>query len=476
MKKLPIIALVGRTNVGKSTLFNRLTEKKNAIVSKLSWTTRDRKYGIMIWNAREMTIVDTGGMEQSGHKTDSKNAEDDIVLQQKIMKQTAKAMKEAKIVCHIVDYTTGVLEDDKKIAALLIRTNKPNILVINKCDRGSIDQKKIKAFLSLGLGNPIRVSAINGHGTDILLDKILERLDTMRDVPNTAKPALTPAPTPITPSTQFDAPKEFDATNINDTTAMKIAFIGKPNVGKSSLINAIISEERTIVHSKAYTTREPQEIPFIYQNKKIILIDTVGMRKTAKVDRGLESKGVAMSIEKLREGYVAIIVLDVSEPLAGQDKHLTMIAEEFCHNIIMVANKWDLIEDKQPNTINGYTKTIRRHFPYLNFVPLVFVSAKHKQGIDRMLDLVLYIQKMNNKVITDEALQAILKNVITPKVYSFSQVKTDPQTFLLICKDKVPVAICNIITKKIRERFDLIGMKINLNVKIHRTARPELER
>ncbi len=455
----PIVAIVGRANVGKSTLFNRLTEKKEALVSRMAGTTRDRKYGTAIWNAREIIFIDTGGVDNPTYHT-AQTINEETVLQQKVVKQTLMAIKESNLVCHMVDYTTGVLDSDKKLAALLIRKKIPRVLIVNKCDHKNIDYKKIKMFLRLGLGDPVLVSAINGHGTDILLDKILEKLDKVLS----STDSLTSSE--ITPSLE-----RLD-TNIDNQQPIKIFFIGKPNAGKSSLINAVLSQERTITHSQAFTTREPQEIPFFYKNQKIILVDTVGMRKRAKIGTDLENEGVKKSMEKLQREGVAIIVLDISVPLDKQEKHLTMLAKEACNNIIIAANKWDLIEDKNPTTINRFAAMIRGHFPYLSTIPIVFTSARNKYGINNILDLVLDIQEMSRRIINDDELKPILKNIAAVKAYSFSQTNTNPQSFLLITKTKIPQAVYNIIKKRIMERFGFIGIRVNLHVQLHRKNRP----
>jgi GTP-binding protein len=438
----PKIVLVGRANVGKSSLFNCLLEKPVALVSPIAGTTRDRIYGEGIWRGTYITFIDTGGPTKTQTNKISQ------YFLKEIKRQIQIALDEADLIFFIIDLKEGLTAQDFEVAAMLKKIQKPVILVGNKADNPKIREKAEEAeWLKLGFGKPQPVSAANGTGTGDLLDKAFEILKTQ---------------------------KKLKIEEKEEGKLIKVAIIGKPNVGKSSLLNALLGEERVIVSEIPFTTREPHDTLFTYKNQKFLLVDTVGIRKKAKIAPGIEKIGVERTIERLEKSDIALLVTDVSIPLAKQDNFLAGLVLEKEKGIIIIANKWDLIPKKDTATFSQY---YRRFFPYLTWAPIIFVSAKTGEKVKKIIDLILQVKEEREKILRPEELSQFLKSLIkehqfkikgaTSKITSFQQVGINPPKFLLtiISKEILPKAFIKFIEKRLREKFGFIGTPIEVKIK-----------
>ena len=443
---LPTVAIVGRVNVGKSTLFNRILERPRAMVSPIAGTTRDRNYGQARWRGRDFVVVDTGGLE---------NVEP---MGKAIKKQVDIAIGKADLVVFLVDLKDGLLPQDRAVANFLKKIKKTVILVGNKADSPQIfAAADDPEWLKLNFGKPLPVSAANGAGTGDLLDKIFELLKI----------------------TETEAEESFLAV-----PPIKVAIVGKPNVGKSSLLNALLGEERVLVSEIPFTTREPQDMILIYRDQPFLLIDTVGMRKKARVEPGLEKVGVRRSITAMDRADVILFVTEAQEQMTSQEKHLSELILEKNSGLIIIANKWDLVEKQGPETMNLFVDYYNRFFPYLDWAPVLFISAKTGEKVHKILDLVIEIKNKREKFIRTEELRKFLRETLgqhwaiihrrrktgagaRPKITNLVQQGTNPPSFNLITtsKERLPEAFIKFIENKMRERFDFTGTPIRLEVR-----------
>lgn len=442
---IPIVALVGRTNVGKSTLFNRLLERNATLVSEIPGTTRDRKEGECIWRGQLIKIMDTGGLDV--------NMED--VIERNIAKQAELAIKQADLILFVADVESGPLPQDRELAKRLIRAQKPVIVVGNKAESLSeITSVQNKEWRLAGLPTPMAVSALRGTGTGDLLDAVYEQLKKSGQPP----------------------------VELQKVDATRIAVIGKPNVGKSSLLNAILGEERFIASPVAHTTREPNDVLLQTGDKSYILIDTAGIRKMAKVKKtgGLEAAGVERTKRILNQTDVALFVVDASEPFGTQEKVLAGLLKESQVGVVMVANKWDLIGNKNPSTMQEFKRYIADTFPFLSWAPVIFVSALTKQRVPEIFTMVDDVQKKRNTEISEDDLEKFWRAAVghhlptkgkgpqPPRVLGMNQVDTCPPVFMLTIKAKRLEALSpswlRYLENRMRERFDLTGTPIVINV------------
>lgn len=444
------VAIIGRANVGKSTLFNRLIERKKAIVSNIPGTTRDRNYGQLDWRGLKFYLIDTGGLDLVH----------DPAFEKDVIKQAMFALKEANLVLLTCDVKAGLLLQDKNAAALLRKSNKPVIVVLNKADTLAL-KKQTTEFYRLGLGEPIPVSAINGTGTGDLLDKIVEGLK--KSAPEAHQPLA----------------EKKENQPADQPPAIKIAIIGKPNVGKSSLVNAILGEERMITSPVPYTTRDAQDIDLSYQNQNYTLIDTAGLRKKGKVRDALEKFSVASAEYSIKKADLILLITDVSLPLAKQDKILADLILEQKKSLVMIANKWDLIEQKDPQTIEKFIDYYHRFFPFLNFAPIIFVSALEKQRVKKVLEVAKEIYVERFRQITENALDKFLKKLLKqhappkgkgtrkPKIYGLKQDGTNPPQFELVkdYQSDLHDSYLKFIENKLREKFGFLGAPIIIRVR-----------
>lgn len=445
------ISLIGRTNVGKSTLFNKLVEENKALTSSIPNTTRDRNYGEIIWRGEGIEIIDTGGLDAFDFVGTKKT---DANIEEQILEQTYSSFEDADLVLFVVDGKSGILPQEKKIVEILRKIKQPVILVCNKIDSKNIEKDiEMNELLKLNFGEPSYISAKSGRGTGDLLDKIYERLQKVK--------------------------KKNKKGEDQKTAPTKITLIGKPNVGKSSLLNSILDKKYAITSPMEHTTREPKDALFNYKKQTFTVIDTAGIRKKSNIKKGIEDFGVRRSLETLKEADIAILVVDVSAALSTQDNYLAEEIRKSGCGLIIVANKWDLIKDKKTNTINEYAKIFYDRFPYLWWAPILFTSALKKIRVKDILDLALVITEEKNKMIDREELKKFTKKFIQyhkptrgkgtrrPRVKDFSQIKTNPPTFILELYPNADLhkSYLKYIENQLRKTFGFKGAPIRIDIK-----------
>ncbi|MEW6610876.1 MAG: ribosome biogenesis GTPase Der [Patescibacteria group bacterium] len=468
---LPSVALIGRVNVGKSTLFNRIIGEPHSIVSPLPGTTRDVQETLITWRGIAFTLIDTGGFDVEDDRTG---------ISEKVIAHSRRAAARADCVVLMTDARAGLLPTDRTIAEELRKSGKPIVVAVNKADNPAFREQK-NEFWTLRLGEPLALSARNGSGVGDLLDQIIEQLATAA-VAHTSKAS----------------PAE----------SVRIAILGKPNVGKSTLLNAILGYERSIVSPHAHTTREPIDTPLLWKDTPLILIDTAGIRKKARVVRGLEAQGVSRSIHALKRSDVAILVLDLPEGINDQDKQLARLIEESGAALVIVGNKWDLVPraDQRrlttrihadtpptpPLTQGGeqkrgldmgahYLNYIRGKFPSLPWAPVVFTSALTHANVQSVVETALKSararamtleQPILDQFITDSlqrhSLPALGPKRKRPKVLGFKQTRTNPPAFALslATRERFPESYLHFLEKELRKRYDFEGTPIRVTLKI----------
>jgi len=445
--ELPSVVIVGRANVGKSTLWNRIVEERRAIVSPIAHTTRDRNIAVARWRGRVFEMIDTGGLD----------VEDDEIGRG-IQRQAERAIKGADAVIFLVDGQTGVVDEDRTLAKLVKRLNKNVVLAVNKIDKPRDDaQAHERAIYGLGLGDPEPISAATGKRVGDLLDVVFSKLPTPIE-------AVTGSPFPVPGS-----------------HPLRLVLMGRPNVGKSSLVNAILGEERVIVSPVAHTTREPQDTPFSYRDREMVLVDTAGMRKRARVERGIEEEGLDRNRDALAKADIAFLVFDATEDPQSQDKRLAGLMEYANKGLVLVANKWDLVESKTTASTDEYESLIRQAFPFLDWAPLVFVSAKAGLRAKTLLDLALRVEDERNRIIEYNALNKFLKTVLkqkrplasygpkSPYIHDVAQVASAPPVFLITIrgeKQNIHASWLKFFEKKLREKFGYEGTPIVVKAQI----------
>lgn len=449
----PLIALVGRTNVGKSTLWNRLTETANALVSNQPHTTRDRHYGIVLWQGSCFDVVDTGGMDVEANE-----------IGEGILSQSEKAIAEADLVLFVVDAQSGILPQDRELARHVHGLTKNVWLVGNKAD--NMKQASLvhePEFYQLNLGEAHAISAVTSFGVGDLLDSVVAECNRL------GRP-----PVPMT-----------------NLLPLRLVIVGRPNVGKSSLTNAILGEERVIVSAIPHTTREPQDTWLNYKEKDIVLVDTAGMRKKAHIKTQLEEASIDRNERSIKHSDVALFVFDATEDPSTQDRRLAGVLQEANKGLILVANKWDLVENKKTGSTDIYERLIRQLFPFLDWAPMIFISAKHKQRTTTLLDHAIKVQEERNRHIDYNALNRLLKACIktmrplasygpkSPRIYDVAQVGQAPPTFLLTVvgeKDNIHPNWVKFFQKRLREKFGFVGTPIIVKARNLPLAKSEHKR
>lgn len=431
-----LVAIVGRPNVGKSTLFNRLTQTRQAIVNEEAGTTRDRQYGRVQWLDREFSIVDTGGWVIG--------SED--IFEEEINKQVEVAMQEADVILFVVDVDNGATDLDDEVASMLRRTKKPVLLVANKADNSNLYYSAAE-FYSLGLGDPIAISAINGSGTGDLLDIIVKAL-----------------PEQTVEEEELDAPR--------------IAIVGRPNAGKSSLVNAFIGEERNIVTDRAGTTRDSIYTHYDKFGMNFYLVDTAGIRKRGKVNEDLEYYSVIRSIRAIENSDICILMLDATRGIESQDLNIFSLIQKNSKGLVVCVNKWDLVEDKSQKVIKTFEDAIRsRLAPFTDF-PIIFISAQTKQRIFKVLETVQEVYKRRSTRIPTSKLNEVMLPIIeaTPppankgkyiKIKYVMQLPTAVPSFAFYCNlpQWVKEPYRRFLENRIREHWNFCGTPINIFIR-----------
>ncbi len=433
---IPLVAVVGRPNVGKSTLFNKLIGQKLSIVEDTPGVTRDRIYSKCEWRNREFMLIDTGGIEPNT---------DDIILAQ-MRRQAEIAIEKADVIIFLVDLKSGVTANDSEVANMLIKSGKPIVLAVNKCDSIGEVPLELYEFYNLGIGEPFPVSSLHGHGTGDLLDEVFE---------------------------YFPEKVEEDYSD----EYIKVAVIGKPNVGKSSLINKIAGEERTIVSNIAGTTRDAIDTVIEKNEGKFVFIDTAGIRKKSKVIERIEKYSVLRAYMAVDRADVCVIVIDAETGFTEQDSKVAGYAHEQGKASIIAINKWDVIE-KNDKTMKEYTDRLKNDFSFMSYVPFVFISALTGQRIDRLFELIKFVNEQNCMRISTGMLNDVLSYATTRvhppsdkgkrlKIYYITQASTKPPTFVTFVNnsDLFHFSYQRYIENQIRATFGLDGTPVRFIVR-----------
>ncbi len=436
MKRKPLVAIVGRPNVGKSTFVNRLAGARNSIVDDLPGVTRDRIYFDVEWINKRFTVIDTGGIIPGD--------EDDIMVS--IFDQAKLACEEADKIIFLVDGKDGINPVDYDIANILRQTDKPVYLAVNKCDNQE-SLLMVNDFYELSLGEPVGISALHGSGG---VGDLLELVTSDFEV--------------------------FE--NEEDENKIKIAIVGRPNAGKSSIVNALLNTDRVIVSDISGTTRDSIDSYIKYKDNEFIIVDTAGIRKKSKVDYGVEKFAVDRAIRSIRDCDVAILVIDAKEGISDQDKKISSIITESGKGLIVAINKWDLIEDKKANTINQFEKKLASDIPFLSFAPKIFISAVTKQRLDQIFTESIKVYEQCVKRVSTGLLNKIINEAyaLNPptsfkgkrlKIYYTTQAKVQPPTFVLFVNNEelLKDSYKRYIENKLREAFGFYGTPIRISVR-----------
>ena len=434
----PIVAIVGRPNVGKSTLFNKLVGERKAIVENMPGTTRDRIYGTSIWGGHALTVIDTAGI-LPGEENDVSASMAQIVRGTRAQAQLA--IDEADVIVFVVDVKDGITAADEEVAELLRRTDKPVILGANKADSMQRVQDAVE-FYNLGLGEPIPLSAYHGTGTGDLLDAVV---------------------------TNLPAPVEQE----EDDYTVKIAIVGRPNVGKSSLLNKLLGFERVVVSDIPGTTRDTIDTVVEYLGNKILLIDTAGIRRSGKVERGIEKYSVMRSLRAIERADVTLLLNDATEGVTAQDTHVAGMVMDANKGIALLVNKWDLIE-KDNTTFDEFQYMVRNAFHFLPYAPLLFISALTGQRVTNALELALEIQNARHTRIPTSRLNTILREAVRDhpptsihkgahlRIFYATQAQVDPPVFLFFTNaaHQVHFGYKRYLENRIREEYPFMGTPI----------------
>ncbi len=432
---LPIVAIVGRPNVGKSTLFNKLTGRRIAIVDDTPGVTRDRIYSPCEWLTHKFMLVDTGGIEPF--------TDDEILKQMRL--QAMLAIEKADVIVFVTDLRSGVTANDMDVAAMLLKSGKPILLCVNKCDSVGAPPPELYEFYNLGLGDPFSVSSVHGHGTGELLDAVVSHFP--------------------------EAPDE------EGEDAITVAVIGKPNVGKSSLINKITGEDRTIVSDIPGTTRDAIDTEVTIDNQKYIFTDTAGLRRKSRVTDDIERYSVLRSYMAVDTARVCVIVIDATEGFTEQDSKVAGYAHEQGKACIVAVNKWDLV-DKETGTLEQYRKKLEEDFSFMSYVPIIFISAKTGQRLNKLYELIKYVDEQNAVRIPTGRLNDLLAHItarVQPptdkgrrlKLFYITQPSTRPPTFVIFVNSQelFHYSYQRYIENQIRATFGLEGTPVRFIVR-----------
>ncbi|MFN8639044.1 MAG: ribosome biogenesis GTPase Der [Dehalococcoidia bacterium] len=426
----PLVAIVGRPNVGKSALFNRMTRSQRALVEDLPGTTRDRNYGDLEWRGRHIRVVDTGGLAE----------EDEDPFASLVREGVEVAIAQSQLILFVVDASEGLTAADEEIAALLRRASQPVLLVANKCDVGRA-RDRILEFYALGLGEPLEVSGYHGQGVGDLLDEIVDRVDASR------------RPPPI--------------------ERVRIAVVGRPNVGKSSLVNAMLGEQRSVVSDVAGTTRDPIDTPFEFEGHQLMLVDTAGIRRRGRIERGVERHSVQRAERAIDRSDIVVVVIDRSEVNAAQDAHIAGYANERHKGIIFVVNKWDLATPEEDRAY--VARLLDRHYAFAPWAPVLFTSALTSEGVRDVLEMAVHIAEVRTRRVQTSELNRVLQRSMQEhgpptignkrlKLMYATQASVSPPTFILFVNDPALVHFSyrRYLENRLREAFDFGGTGIEV--------------
>lgn len=432
----PIVAIIGKPNVGKSTFFNYVVGKRISIVEDTPGVTRDRVYADANWRGRNFTLVDTGGIEPES---------DDIILSQ-MRRQADMAIEIADVILFVTDIKQGVTATDQDIALMLKKSKKPIILVCNKSDTFGKIPDELYEFYNLGVGEPFAVSSVNAKGIGDVLDAIYENLPPQTD-------------------------------DENDSDVIKVAIIGKPNVGKSSLVNKILGEKRVIVSDIAGTTRDAIDSEFQNEFGKYVFIDTAGIRRKSKVNDNIEKYSVMRSLLAVERADVCILMLDAKEGVTAQDAKIAGEAHEAGKGVIIVVNKWDEVE-KDNQTMENYKKDVYNKLSYLSYAPIMFISAKTGQRVNKLYEMINMVASQNALRVSTSVLNDVLSEAVTIvqpptdkgkrlKIFYITQATTKPPTFVVFVNDKelFHFSYERYLMNQIRKEFGLTGTPIRMIVR-----------
>ena len=433
----PLVAIVGRPNVGKSMLFNKLTGRRTSIVEDTPGVTRDRIYGDCEWCGRTFSLVDTGGIEPSN----------DSDMLRFMRRQAEIGIELADAIIMVTDVRSGVTAADEDVATMLRKSGKPVALAVNKCDSIGPVNPDVYEFYSLGIGDLFETSAVHGHGTGDLLDWVLENI---------------PA----------------DDGEEEDTDVIKVAIVGKPNVGKSSLLNRILGEERVIVSNVAGTTRDAIDSYYENETGKYCFIDTAGMRRKSKVDDAIEKYSNMRSVSAIDRADVCLILIDANEGVTEQDTKIAGLVHEAGKAAVIVVNKWDAVADKETNTMRDMEAKVRQGLSYMLYAPVIFLSALTGARCDKLFDTIQEVHKQNTSRITTGSLNAVLADAtarVQPptdkgrrlKIYYMTQAGTKPPHFVIFCNDArlFHFSYQRYLENQIREVFGLQGTPIRITIR-----------
>lgn len=428
----PVVAIVGRPNVGKSTLFNRLAGGRKAIVEDMPGVTRDRLYDSAEWLGREFMVIDTGGIR----------FDEGELFTREVKWQAELAIEEADVIVFVVDTKDGITHEDEQVAAILRKSRKPVVLAANKVENFD-KQLEYYEFYNLGLGDPVPVSAMHGRNTNDLLDAVVSH---------------------FAPLSAYQ----------EDEEAVKIAIVGRPNVGKSSLVNSLLGEERVIVSDVPGTTRDAIDTPFKYGGNKYILIDTAGIRKKSRIKEPTEKYSVVRSLKSVERADVVITMLDATEGVNEQDQRIAGYVHEQGKANIIVVNKWDLVE-KDERTMNKFDKDIREDLKFMAYSPILYVSALTRKRIYKILELADFVVEQHNRRISTAELNKVINEamLLNPlpggggrriKIFYCTQVRTAPPTFVLFANnpEMVHFSYLRYLENTLRSNFGFEGTPINL--------------
>lgn len=437
----PTVAIIGRPNVGKSTLFNRLIGRREAIVDERPGVTRDRHFAAAEWNGRRFWLVDTGGLLPGAADP----------LNRAVRAQVEQAVAESDVVLFLVDIEDGVHPADLEIAQYLRKARRPILLVANKADRLP-DETRHLAFYELGLGDPFPVSAAVGKSTGDLLDQVVELL-----------PAAGAAP---------------------DEAAIHVAVVGRPNVGKSSLVNRLLGRDRVVVAEEPGTTRDAIDTPFDYRDRRLVFIDTAGLRKRNKVEDDIEFYSTLRTARAIERADVCVLVVDAADGMHVQDLRIANDAWERGAGVIVAVNKWDLIEDKDSNTAVRGERELKARAPFLAFIPFLYVSAKTGQRVPRLLDLILTVAEEREKRVPTAEVNRVLEELIgrqqppqpvgaSVRLFYATQIGTAPPQFAVVASrpEAIPESYTRYLANGFREAWEFTGAPLNIKFRRKRRDR-----